>query len=238
MRRKITQRCNDEPRYKIRRAALLGTSLATIAIPALAQGLPTEHVIVSTPRFSPDDLSLSKFPQPLLDTPQSVTVVTSDLLGQRGTSNLDDALRNMPDISLGAGEFSWQGNNPTIRGFLARNDMYIDGIRDFGSYHRDTFYYQQVEELSGPSSVYFGRGSTGGVINQVSKTPFLTRDVEGQVTGGTQGMGRATVDYNTPLEGLGPGAAMRINAMAHYSDVAGRDEVAERRWGLAPSLAL
>lgn len=237
MRHKITLNARA-PRAKIRRAALLGTSLASLAAPALAQSLPTEHVIVTTPRFSPDDLSLSKFPQPVLDTPQSVSIVTSDLLKQRGTSNLDDALRNMPDISLGAGEFSWQGNNPTIRGFLARNDMYIDGIRDFGSYHRDTFYYQQVEELSGPSSVYFGRGSTGGVINQVSKTPFLTRDLEAQVTGGSAGMGRATIDYNTPLEEVGPGAAMRINAMAHVANIAGRDAVAERRWGLAPSLAL
>ena len=238
MRRKITQMYNSSVTCAIRRAALLGTSLVTLAAPALAQSLPTEHVIVSTPRFSPEDLSLSKFPQPLLDTPQSVSVVTSDLLEQRGTTNLDDALRNMPDISLGAGEFSWQGTNPTIRGFLARNDMYIDGIRDFGSYYRDTFFYQQVEELSGPSSVYFGRGSTGGVINQVSKTPFLTRDLEAQVTGGTAGLGRATIDYNIPLEDIGPGAAVRINAMAHYSGVAGRDDVVQRRWGLAPSLAL
>ena len=144
----------------------------------------------------------------------------------------------MPDISLGAGEFSWQGNNPTIRGFLARNDMYIDGIRDFGSYYRDTFYYQQIEELSGPSSVYFGRGSTGGVINQVSKKPFLEREFNAMVTGGTAPTGRATIDYNLPLEGLGQGAAVRVNAMVHTSTTAGRDEGAERRWGLAPSLAL
>lgn len=242
MRRKITQK-SQKPSL---RAALLGSSLIALTVPALtvpalaqpAEHLPTEHVLVSAPRFSTEDLSLSKFPQPLLDTPQSVTVVTSDLLQQRGTSDLNDALRNMPDISLGAGEFSWQGNNPTIRGFAARNDMYIDGIRDFGSYYRDTFFYQQIEELSGPSSVYFGRGSTGGVINQVSKKPFLERNVDAMVTGGTAATGRATIDYNTPLEGLGEGAAMRINAMVHTSNVAGRDEISERRWGLAPSLAL
>jgi len=239
MRRKSTQNCTAR---SIRRAALLGTSLLTTggflwAAPAAAQP-STEHVIVTDERFSPESLSLSKFPQPLLDTPQSVTVVTSDLLEKRGTTNLNDALRNMPDISLGAGEFSWQGNTPTIRGFLARNDMYLDGIRDFGSYYRDTFFYQQIEELSGPSSVYFGRGSTGGVINQVSKKPFLERNIDAQVTGGTASTGRATIDYNMPLEELGEGAAMRINAMAHTSQVAGRDEIAERRWGLAPSLAL
>jgi catecholate siderophore receptor len=227
-------------------AALVGTSLTTAwatawATAAFAQAATDhvpEHVTVTAPRFETDALSLSKLPQPVLDTPQTVTIVTSDLLEQRGTSNLNDALRNMPDISLGAGEFSWQGNNPTIRGFLARNDMYIDGIRDFGSYYRDTFFYQQIEELSGPSSVYFGRGSTGGVINQVSKTPFLIRQLSAQVTGGTDNTGRLTIDYNTPLEEMGEGAAMRINLMAHNSNVAGRDETLQRRWGLAPSLAL
>lgn len=228
-------------RSTIHYAALLGTALAsTLAelCAGSAAAQTTEHVIVSAPRFEAAELSLSKLPQPVLDTPQSVSIVTADLLDKRGTSNLNDALRNMPDISLGAGEFSWQGNNPTIRGFLARNDMYIDGIRDFGSYYRDTFFYQQVEELSGPSSVYFGRGSTGGVINQVSKTPFLDRDLEVEVTGGTDNTGRATLDYNQPLEGMGPGAAVRLNAMVHNSNVAGRDEALQRRWGLAPSLAL
>ena len=208
------------------------------AAAAVAQPVPLEQVVVDAPRFNPDALALSKFTQPLLDIPQTVTVVTADLLEQRGTANLNDALRNMPDISLGAGEFSWQGNNPTIRGFLARNDMYIDGVRDFGSYYRDTFDYQQIEELSGPSSVYFGRGSTGGVINQVSKVPFLNHDLEAQVTGGTDDTKRITLDYNQPMEELGRGAAVRVNAMVHYSNVAGRDEGAQRRWGLAPSLAL
>ena len=226
---------------RARLAALLGTSLTTglaVLDGAIAQPAATEHVTVTDQRFRPEEVSLSKLPQPLLDTPQTVTVVTSELLEQRGTTNLNDALRNMPDISLGAGEFSWQGNNPTIRGFLARNDMYLDGIRDFGSYYRDTFFYQQVEVLSGPSSVYFGRGSTGGVINQVSKTPFLTRQVTAMATGGTDSTGRLTLDYNQPLEGMGEGAAMRINAMAHTSTVAGREDNLQRRWGLAPSLAL
>jgi catecholate siderophore receptor len=226
---------------RVRLAALLGSSLTTglaASDGATAQPASTEHVTVTDQRFRPEELSLSKLPQPVLDTPQTVTVVTSDLLEQRGTTNLNDALRNMPDISLGAGEFSWQGNNPTIRGFLARNDMYLDGIRDFGSYYRDTFFYQQVEVLSGPSSVYFGRGSTGGVVNQVSKTPFLTRQLSAMATGGTDSTGRLTIDYNLPLEGMGEGAAMRINAMAHTSTVAGREDSLQRRWGLAPSLAL
>lgn len=89
--------------------------------------------------------------------------------------SLDDALRNVPGITLGAGEFSWQGNNPFIRGFSSRNDMFLDGMRDLGSYARDPFNLESVEVLLGPSSMVFGRGSTGGVINQSTKKPWILR---------------------------------------------------------------
>jgi catecholate siderophore receptor len=221
---------------------LLGTSLSTLGFaPSLAQAQTDtrpEQVIVTAAPYDVEQLSISKFPQPLLDTPQSVNVITGDLLRERGTTNLNDALRNAPGISLGAGEFSWQGNNPTIRGFLARNDMYLDGVRDFGSYYRDTFDYDRVEVLSGPSSVYFGRGSTGGVINQVSKTPFLQSAMTADASLGTDNTKRLTVDYNQPLDELGEGAAVRLAAMAHYANVADRDTGKQRRWGIAPSLAL
>ena len=93
---------------------------------------------------------------------------------QQGVTTLRDALRNVAGISLAAGEGGAQGDNLTIRGFTARNDLFIDGMRDFGSYYRDPFNTQEVEVLQGPSSVTFGRGSTGGVVNQATKTPGLT----------------------------------------------------------------
>ena len=220
---------------------LLGTSLTSLGLlPATAQtrSAVQEEVIVNGTRFTADQSSLDKLTRPLLDTPQSVSVINGDLLRERGTTNLNDALRNLPGISLGAGEFSWQGNNPTIRGFLARNDMFLDGMRDFGSYYRDAFDYEQLEVLSGPSSIYFGRGSTGGAINQVSKSPFLRERMMASVGAGTDNTRRATIDYNRPLEDMGPGAAARFNAMAHYANVADRDVGKQRRYGLAPSLAL
>lgn len=220
---------------------LLGTSLTSLGLlPATAQtrSAVQEEVIVNGTRFTADQSSLDKLTRPLLDTPQSVSVINGDLLRERGTTNLNDALRNLPGISLGAGEFSWQGNNPTIRGFLARNDMFLDGMRDFGSYYRDAFDYEQLEVLSGPSSIYFGRGSTGGAINQVSKSPFLRERMTASVGAGTDNTRRATIDYNRPLEEMGPGAAARFNAIAHYANVADRDVGKQRRYGLAPSLAL
>ena len=97
-------------------------------------------------------------------------------------TTLRDALRNVAGISLAAGEGGAQGDNLTIRGFTARNDLFIDGMRDFGSYYRDPFNMQEVEVLQGPSSVTFGRGSTGGVVNQASKTPGPCRIRFGQLS--------------------------------------------------------
>ena len=100
-----------------------------------------------------------------------MSVVPQFVMKDEGVSTLRDTLRNVPGISLAAGEAGAQGDNLTIRGFTARNDIFLDGIRDFGSYYRDSFNYEQVEALEGPAGVQFGRGSTGGVVNQESKVP-------------------------------------------------------------------
>ena len=182
--------------------------------------------------------SLSKLTEPLVDTPQSVQVISNPVLKDEAVTNFNDALRNVPGISLGAGEFSWQGNNPTIRGFAARSDIFLDGLRDFGNYYRDPFNLQQIEVLEGPSSVLFGRGSTGGVINQVSKVPTQDGFVEGTIAGGTDLTRRATVDLDAPAPALGSDAAFRLNAVVHAQNVAGRDAAKDSRFGFAPSLAL
>ena len=123
--------------------------------------------------YRTDTASLTKLTEPLRDVPQSIVTVSRELIDDRGATSLNDALRTVPGISLGAGEFGWQGNNPKLRGFSSRNDMFLDGMRDFGSYPRDPFNLESVEVLQGPTSMIFGRGSTGGVINQVSKRPTL-----------------------------------------------------------------
>ena len=118
--------------------------------------------------------SLSKLTQPLLDTPESISVIPRQLMEDQAVTAVRDALRNVPGVSLAAGEAGAQGDSLTLRGFSARNDFYLDGMRDFGSYYRDPFNLQSIEVLKGPASVLFGRGSTGGVINQVSKQPLMT----------------------------------------------------------------
>ena len=114
------------------------------------------------------EITMNKFTQPLIDTPQTVDVVSGYVMEDQSTTTLRQALQNVPGISMAAGESGAQGDNLTIRGFTARNDIFLDGIRDFGSYYRDSFNFEQVEVLVGPAGVQFGRGSTGGIINQES----------------------------------------------------------------------
>jgi catecholate siderophore receptor len=220
------------------RALLAGTGLSyqigtdgavTIAVRA------GESVVVNdnTPQ-----LSLDRYPVPLLDTPQSITTISQAIIHEEGATTLRDTLRNAPGISLAAGEGGSQGDNLTLRGFTARNDIFLDGMRDFGSYYRDSFNYQEVEVLEGPSSVTFGRGSTGGVINQESKSPVDHRFVVAEGDFGTDITRRFAADINQPLENLGHGAAVRLNLMGNVSNVAERDVTENRRFGVAPSFAL
>jgi len=186
----------------------------------------------------PEAASMTKFTEPLLDTPQTVVEVPAFVLADEQNRTLLDAVRNVPGISIAAGESGAQGDNLTIRGFTARNDIYLDGIRDFGSYYRDSFNLEQVEVLEGPAGVQFGRGSTGGVINQVSKTPAADKFLHVETQFGTDLTRRVTVDANEPLPELASGAAFRLNAMATEGGVAGRPYAENRRFGVAPSLTL
>ena len=210
----------------------IGTSGAvTIAIRA-------DDNVTVTGENAPVQLSLDRYPAPLVDTPQSISVISKQTIHEQGATTLRDTLRNAPGISLAAGEGGAQGDNLTLRGFTARNDIFLDGMRDFGSYYRDPFNYESVEVLEGPSSVEFGRGSTGGVINQESKAPELQPFVVTEGDLGTDWTRRFTADINEPLPTLGPGAAVRLNVVAHGSNVAERDVTVNRRFGVAPELAL
>ena len=184
----------------------------------------------------PDSVAMTKFTEPLLDTPQTVVAVPKFVLEDEGNSTLRDALRNVPGISMAAGESGAQGDNLTIRGFTARNDIFLDGIRDFGSYYRDSFDYEQVEVLEGPAGVQFGRGSTGGVINQESKVPQAQEFVRIGADFGTDLTRRITADINQPVPELGEGTAFRLNAVATEGGVAGRPYAENRHYGVAPSL--
>ena len=135
------------------------------------------EVTAESPKIAP----LAKYTELLRDTPQTIDVINQQIMLEQGSNTLRDALRNVAGISLAAGEGGAQGDNLTIRGFTARNDIYLDGMRDFGSYYRDPFNYQSIDVLQGPASTTFGRGSTGGVVNQESKVPQAQRFIDGSL---------------------------------------------------------
>lgn len=180
-------------------------------------------------------LTQDKLPADLQNTPQSITVVNSKLMAEQATTRLEDALKNVPGITLNAGEGAARGDTVNLRGFSAFNDFFLDGVRDAAVYTRDSFNLDSVEVAKGPSAILFGRGSTGGAINQVSKAPTLTPLTSALVDFGTNDEYRVTSDLDLPL---GPSAAVRFNAMGESSEVADRDDVKNRRWGVAPSLAV
>ncbi len=173
-------------------------------------------------------------PAKILDTPQSINVVPAEVIRQQGLNNLQDALRNVPGITLNAGEGGTHGDLVNLRGFSAGDDYFMDGLRDTGLYDRDTFDYESIEVYKGPASTLFGRGSTGGVVNQVLKAPQLFPIDDFAVTGGSNGEIRATADVNYALSDT---SAVRVDVMGQRNNQEGRPFVRAQRWGIAPSIA-
>ncbi len=123
--------------------------------------------------FGANANSVSRLPAELRDIPQSVTIINQAVMQSQGATSLASALRNVPGLTIGGAEGGQIGTNINLNGFTARTDLYLDGARDRAQYYRDTFALDSIEVLMGPSSMLFGRGSTGGVINQVTKKPTL-----------------------------------------------------------------
>jgi catecholate siderophore receptor len=198
---------------------------------------PSTSINVTGPAAT---ISSSKYTEPLRDVPQTVAVIPKAVIEEQGAMTLRDVLRNVPGLTLAAGEGGTPaGDNLTLRGFSARNDVFVDGVRDLSPQARDPFNLEQVEVVKGPASAYNGRGSTGGTINLVSKAPTVFPFYGFTLNVGSDETRRVTADVNVPLErlGLGKRTAFRFNFLAHESGVAGRDVVENQRWGAAPSLA-
>lgn len=182
--------------------------------------------------YQATDSRIGKGQQELRDIPQSITVVTEKLIDDRNLDTLKDVLKNTAGISFQAAEGGEE--DIRLRGFSlqATGDIFIDGLRDPAFYERDTFNNDRVEVLRGSASMLFGRGSTGGAVNQVSKEPTIYKGHEVAVTGGSGNYRRLVGDFNLRV---GENAALRINAMGTEADNHG---VKIRKKGIAPSLRL
>ena len=177
-----------------------------------------------------------KYTAPLLDLPQTLSIISQDVMQMTAASSLVEALRTVPGITFGAGEGGNPiGDRPFIRGMDSQSSTFIDGMRDVGSQSREVFDIESIEVSEGPGGAYGGRGTAGGSINMNSKMAMRKNSIEGSFTPGTADYKRATVDVNHQL---GSSVAARLNGVWHNADVAGRDGVKSDRWGVAPSIAL
>jgi catecholate siderophore receptor len=185
--------------------------------------------------YKADRLSSTKFSEPVLNTPRAVTILTRQALEDKDATTLRDVLRSTAGVTLGSGEGGNAfGDRFFIRGFDARNDVFIDGVRDPGVAIRENFDTEQVEILRGPASAFAGRGTTGGALNIVTKeaqaSDFYVLEGQGGFSDSTR---RGTVDLNKVVS---PELDVRLNAMVQYAGVAGRDYATDNRWGVAAAV--
>ncbi len=202
------------------------------------QQLPKISVDAAENSLKTDVLSSPKFTQPLLDTPQTIAIISSEVLQQQQTTTLSQALRNTPGVTFLLGE---NGNTATgdsifMRGFDTQGSIFVDGIRNLGTISRDTFNTEQIEVAKGPSGPDNGRGAASGYINMATKVPLADDFSRSTISYGTGEHSRVTGDLNQFFDGAN--VAFRLNAMAEDGGVDGRDEVEKNSWAVAPSLAL
>jgi catecholate siderophore receptor len=217
------------------------TSPTHVAIEVRVTG-DTVSVSGSAPR-----IESTKYLAPLVETPQSIQIIPRTVIEEQGATTLSEVLRNVPGITMQAGEGGGASNTSgdmfNMRGFSAANSLFVDGVRDDGLIARDVYNLEQVEVFSGPTGSDVGRTNAAGYINLTTKTPGLRNTRSGSVTYGSGDSVRGTVDVNQALS-MGEdgtflgGAALRVNALWQDGGVAGRDDVERESQSIAPSLSL
>src|SRR5579863_4372691 len=171
-----------------------------------------------------------KFPEPLLNTPKTVTVLSKEILEDKNATTLKQAVLSTAGVTLGSGEGGNAfGDRFFIRGFDARNDVFIDGVRDSGVSVRENFFTEQVEILRGPGSSFAGRGTTGGAINIVTKQATTEKSLYNMdTTFGTDQTRRVQLDVNQVIS---PTLAIRAGGVFQDAGVAGRSYTTDDRDG-------
>ncbi|HTV31061.1 MAG TPA: TonB-dependent receptor [Xanthobacteraceae bacterium] len=179
--------------------------------------------------YKGDRLASQKFSEPIVNTPKSVTVLTKEILQDKDATSLKDVARTTAGVTLGTGEGGNAfGDRFFIRGFDARNDVFIDGIRDPAVNIRENFFTEQIEILKGPSSTIDGRGTTGGALNIVTKQAMDNNFYKADSTLATDDTRRITFDVNQVIN---PTLAVRMDGMWQNADVSERNFTTDDRWG-------
>jgi catecholate siderophore receptor len=181
---------------------------------------------------TPRTTTATRTDTPLRDTPQSVSIVTRQLIADQSMQGMADVVRYVPGITMGQGE--GHRDAPTIRGNSSTADFFVDGVRDDAQYLRDLYNVERVEALKGSNAMVFGRGGGGGVLNRVTKEAQWTPTRALTLEGGSFDHKRALLDAG---RGFGTAFAGRVNGMYERSD-AFRDATSLRRYGINPTATL
>lgn len=210
--------------------AVAAPGAASVAPTAAAETDPQEIVVTGAAQdggYVPQDSAIAKTPAPLRDLPQSVAVVGAEVLRDQRALSVQDALKNVAGVGFSSGD--GQRDQVTIRGFSAIADQYVDGFRDDGLYFRDLSNVERIEVVKGPAAVLYGRGSSGGLINRVTRKP--DGDVtSAAITGGSFGNVRGEFDVGRVDGGVG----VRVTGAYQDSD-SFREQGLLRRTAIAPS---
>lgn len=189
--------------------------------------------------FKSDKAASNKYAAPLTDTPQTIVVIKRELIEQQAATNLTEALRNTPGVGtffLGENGSTNTGDAIYMRGFDSSSSIYVDGVRDLGSISRDLFNIEQIDVLKASAGTDSGRSAPTGSINLSSKQATLDEAQFYSASVGSAQQKRVTSDNNFVLN-RDNGSALRLNLMAQDSGVAGRDQVKNQRWAIAPAFA-
>ena len=213
----------------------LGVSALSLSISsALAQTASsnnTDEMVITGHYLYSDKINSLKSPTPVLDVPQSLSIISADQITLQGFSSVGDIINYTPGVNSSQGE----GHRDAIvfRGVRSTADFYIDGVRDDVQYYRPLYNLEQVEILRGPNALLFGRGGTGGILNRVTKKAINGEDFTGFQLG-TDSFGELNgqVDSNISINDR---TTLRVNAF--YEDLENhRDFFDGDRLGVNPTL--
>lgn len=227
-------------KFQTPRAVLLAGSMLVVLSPALAAdadnaryAMIADQVLVTGERVdyaSEHTATATKSDTPLVDIPQSISLITRDLIDDQMMRSMADVVRYVPGVSMAQGE--GHRDAPVLRGNASTADFYVDGVRDDVQYYRDLYNAERIEILKGPNAMIFGRGGAGGVINRVTKTANFDPERALTLQGGSFGFARGAVDLGAAFSDR---AAGRLNAFYENSD-SYRDFAGIERFGVNPTL--
>ncbi|HEH9413925.1 TonB-dependent receptor [Aeromonas salmonicida] len=206
--------------------ALLGVALLALSAGARAED---ETMTVVGKRSQHEEVATAtRTNTPAKLVPQAIDSVKASELTAFGQPTLSEALTGIPGVNA-SGDTRFDSVN--IRGFSASNDFYLDGFRDDMQYTRDLGNIERVEVLKGPAAVLYGRGSTGGIINRVSKKPQKGQESSVTALVGSFDTRRVAADLNAEA---GERVQLRLNLAQEDKD-SFRNDVTSKRTLLAPS---